>query len=129
MRKLMEPIWMLLLCATLGAGTVRAFPVADTSADAHGVQQTGKCSGVVKDASGETIIGASVRVKDTNNGVITDLDGKFELNNVPLGAVLEVTYVGYQPFSVEWKGEPLTITLKEDSELLDEVVVVGYSSF
>lgn len=122
----MKPIWMLLLCATLGAGTVRAFPVADTSADAHGVQQTGKCSGVVKDASGETIIGASVRVKDTNNGVITDLDGKFELNNVPLGAVLEVTYVGYQPFSVEWKGEPLTITLKEDSELLDEVVVVGY---
>ena len=58
-------------------------------------QQTKTISGVVKDANGEPIIGANVVVKGTTNGNITDLDGRFTLNNVPANAVLQISYVGY----------------------------------
>lgn len=72
------------------------------------------------------IIGASVVVKGTNSGAITDLDGNFRIPNVKKGDLIQITYVGYQPVEVKWDGTPLNITLKEDTELLDEVVVVGY---
>ena len=67
-------------------------------------------------------------VKGTTNGTITGLDGDFSLNNVPRGSVLQVSFVGYQTMEVEWKGTPLNVTLKEDTQLLDEVVVVGYGT-
>ena len=81
---------------------------------------------MVKDATGETIIGASVVVKGTTNGAITDLDGKFELKNVKPGDIISVSYVGYAAKEVIWEGQPLNIVLVEDSELLDEVVVLAY---
>lgn len=59
------------------------------------VQQKSTCSGVVKDASGESVIGASVLVKGTTIGTITDFDGNFELPNVEKGAVIQVSFVGY----------------------------------
>lgn len=85
-------------------------------------------SGVVFDQNGESVIGANVVEKGTTNGVITDMDGRFNLR-VAADAVLTITYIGYQ--SVEIKvgnQQTFSITLKEDTELLEEVVVVGYGS-
>ena len=68
-------------------------------------------------------------MKGTTNGSITDVDGRFSLNNVPDGAILIVSYVGYEDLSVKVGVQSqLTIKLKESSELIDEVVVVGYAS-
>ena len=83
--------------------------------------------GRVVDVSGEAVIGANVLVKGMTNGVITDVDGKYTLNDVPADAVVLISYVGYQ--SREFRAndkELLNVVLKEDSELLNEVVVVGY---
>lgn len=83
-------------------------------------------SGIVKDAKGEPVIGANVVESGTSNGVITDLDGNFSLS-VSEGAALEISYMGYKSQTVKVsKGKILHIALEEDSEVLDEVVVVGY---
>ena len=92
------------------------------------VQQDNKITGTVLDPTGMPVIGANIKIKGTANGTITDMDGKFSLE-VPKGGTLVVTYVGYanQEISVE-NQKNLSITLKEDSEALDELVVVGYST-
>ena len=83
-------------------------------------------TGVVTDASGESVIGASVVEVGTTNGVITDIDGKFTLMVDPNGKI-KVSFVGYQPQTIDVKGKgSFNIQLKEDSEMLDEVVVTGY---
>jgi len=83
-------------------------------------------NGSVKDTSGEPIIGANVIVKGTTNGSITDLDGNFQLSADPEVTIV-VSFVGYQ--TQELPAQPvMNIVLKEDSELLDEVVVIGYGS-
>mgnify|MGYP001667047844 FL=1 len=91
------------------------------------MQQTKRITGTVKDATGMEVIGANVIVKGTTNGVITDLDGKFSLEAVP-GSIIEISYIGYmtQEIPVTAQTSDLQITLKEDSQSLDEVVVVGY---
>ncbi len=95
-------------------------------------QQTGTCTGVVKDAKGETLPGASVIVKDESSssampiGTTTGIDGDFTINNIPVGSTLVISFMGYQTQEVKWTGTPLTIMLKEDSQTLDEVIVVGY---
>ena len=91
-------------------------------------QQDGVCKGVVKENQGETVIGASVVVKGSTNGTITGLDGDFTLNNVKRGDVIQISYIGYVSQEVVWQGTPLNITLKEDSQTLEEVVVVGFGS-
>jgi hypothetical protein len=91
-------------------------------------QQIGKCTGVVKDASGMAIIGASVIVKGTTHGTVTDYDGNFTLEGVKTGDVIQVSFVGYQTQDVRWNGQPLDIVLKEDAKALDEVVVIGYGT-
>ena len=84
-------------------------------------------SGNVKDATGEFVIGASVLVKGTTNGTITDIDGNFTLTGLSAGSVIEISYIGYVTQSLTVKdATPLQIVLKEDTETLDEVVVVGY---
>ena len=84
--------------------------------------------GVVKDTSGEAIIGASVLEKGTTNGTITDFDGNFALN-VSKNAVLVVSFVGYKNEEISVAGKSsLKITLKEDSKALEEVVVIGYGT-
>ena len=90
------------------------------------VQQSETCTGVVKDASGETVIGASVVVKGTANGTITDFDGNFSLSNVKVGDVIQISFVGYATQEIKWDGKAMSITLKEDTEMLEEVVVTGY---
>ena len=83
-------------------------------------------TGVVTDASGESVIGASVVEVGTTNGVITDIDGKFTLSVDPNGKI-RVSYIGYQPQVLDVKGKnSFNIKLKEDSEMLEEVVVTGY---
>ena len=83
-------------------------------------------TGVVTDASGESVIGASVVEVGTTNGVITDIDGKFTLMVDPNGKI-KVSFVGYQPQTIDVKGKgSFNIQLKEDSEMLEEVVVTGY---
>lgn len=84
--------------------------------------------GIVKDQTGETVIGASVVEKNTTNGTITGVDGDFSLNVAP-NAVLVVSFVGYKTQEVSVKGQKqFQIILSEDSEMLDEVVVVGYGT-
>lgn len=80
--------------------------------------------GIVADQNGEPIIGASILEKGTANGIITDKDGKFSLN-VKKGAILVISYIGYKTQEVK-AGTHMNITLLEDAELLDEVVVIGY---
>ena len=83
-------------------------------------------TGVVRDRSGEALIGANIIVKGTTIGTITDLDGSFELPRPDLGSQLTVSYTGYVSQDVYIQDRPMTIVLKE-GELLDEVVVTGYS--
>ena len=83
--------------------------------------------GTVVDSNGETVIGASVLQKGTTNGTITDIDGNFIINNVPANATIEVSFVGYKTQTIPLNGQSsLKIVLKEDNEILDEVVVIGY---
>ena len=102
---------------------------AETYADAVGMysfQQENQCKGVVLDETGETIIGASVLVKGTSNGTITDLDGGFSIPNVKKGDMIVVSFVGYKNVETVWNGTDLRIILKSNTEELDEIVVVGY---
>lgn len=90
--------------------------------------QSIQVSGIVTDTSGESVIGASVLEVGTTNGVITDLDGKFMLT-VKKGATLQISFVGYVTQNVKVSGnQPLKVVLKEDSQALDEVVVIGYGT-
>lgn len=114
------------LAGLLFAGhTVQA--TQSTEESAYGLteqQQAFVADGVVTDSNGEPVIGASVKEKGTTNGTITGLDGQFSLNVKP-GSTLVITYVGYQEQEVK-AAKGLRIILKEDTELLEEVVVVGY---
>lgn len=92
------------------------------------VMQTITVKGKVVDASGEPVIGASVLMKGTSNGTITDIDGNFTLANMQPG-VLVVSYIGYKTNEISVNSSaPIKVVLTEDSELLDEVVVVGYGT-
>lgn len=106
----------------------RLFFVALFSVLAVGAFAQGKTvSGTVVDMTGETVIGASVVVKGTTNGTITDLDGNFTIQDVPENGTIQVSYVGYKTVDVSVSGQStIKITLEEDTETLEEVVVVGY---
>lgn len=110
-----------------GIGTASAAPMPELALT-EALQQNGQSSGLVKDATGEPVIGASVMVKGTTNGTITDFEGRFSLGNVKKGDIIQISFVGFKTFEIQWDGSPLEVTLKEDSELLDEVVVVGYGT-
>ena len=94
------------------------------------VQQQVSLNGTVLDANGDPIIGANVMEKGTTNGTITDFDGKFTLS-VSRRATLVISYIGYKTLEVpasQAKGGKLEVTLAEDSEALEEVVVIGYGT-
>lgn len=85
--------------------------------------------GTVKDATGEPIIGANVMVKGTSNGTITDIDGNYSISGANSSSVLVFTFIGYKSQEVACKGQhEINVVLAEDSQTLDEVVVVGYGS-
>ena len=87
-------------------------------------------TGKVTDSQNEAIIGASVVIKGTSKGVITDIDGNFVLNDVPADGVLQVSYIGYKNAETHIKPSQnsYTIVLQEDNQMLDEVVVVGFGT-
>lgn len=113
--------------ASLFIGSSKIMAIETYSENSFGVteqMQAQTARGIVVDQNGEPIIGASILEKGTTNGVTTDLYGKFSLN-VKRGATLVISYIGYK--TQEAKADAnMKITLTEDSELLDEVVVVGY---
>ena len=119
----------LLLCTGFIAAQPLAVMAEDSVTSVHAVQQQKQTvTGIIKDATGEAIIGASVLEKGTSNGTITDLDGKFTLSVTP-NATLVISYIGYQTQELPVvAGKVMDIQMKEDAEMLDEVVVVGYGT-
>lgn len=108
---------------------IAALPTSvETTSPTEITQQAMQVDGLVLDAMGEPIIGASVVVKGTTNGVVTDLDGKFQIPNVKKGSTITISYIGYATQNIVWNGSPIKVTLKEDNALLEEVVVVGYGT-
>ena len=95
------------------------------SAGAFAQQITVK--GIVKDSSGEPIIGANVVVKGTTNGTITDFDGNFQLS-ANTGEIIQFSFIGYTTQELPATAEFMNIIMKDDSEMLSEVVVIGYGS-
>ena len=83
--------------------------------------------GSVTDVNKEPLLGVNIKVKGTSTGTITDIDGNFSING-PKGATLVISYIGMVTQEVEYKGQPLNVVLKDDSQALEEVVVVGYGS-
>lgn len=91
-------------------------------------KDTRTISGTVRDNLGP-VTGANIVIKGTTNGTISDLDGKFTLENVPANAILQISYIGYLPQEITINSQSFyNIMLKEDSQSLDEVVVVGYGT-
>ena len=112
------------LCLTSAALPGRAN--AESSAIVNEVLQSSVVKGVVKDSNGEPLLGVNVLVKGTTIGAVTDIDGNFSFE-APADCTLVISYIGFESQEVKVKGNaPLNIILKEDSEALDEVVVVGY---
>ena len=110
------------LCITGTASAVNAVAEAPQT-----TQTSAVCKGVVVDSEGEPVIGASVRVDGTKFSVATDIDGNFTLPGIKHGSVITVSYIGCKSQSVKWNGSALNIVLAEDSNTLNEVVVMGYS--
>ena len=106
------------------------FVMADTGNDAAVTitQQKGNTvTGVITDDTGEPLIGVNVKIKDSTVGTITDFEGKFTLE-APVGSQLEISYIGYKPQIITVGNAPVKLKMKEDSQALDEVIVVGYGT-
>lgn len=116
----------LALCFLLAGGAI--IPQSSAlRAETSVTQQARKITGIVTDAKGEALLGVNVIVKGTTNGTITDLDGKYTLDVEP-NDILVVSYIGYVSQQMPVTGNVMNITLKEDTQNLDEVVVVGYGT-
>lgn len=119
---------LLKVAACLAIGTAISAPVAYAEPlQATQSVQNGTVSGVVTDSQGEPIIGASVIVKGTSEGVATDLDGRFTVK-ASAGQEITISSIGYKPVTVTVGSSPLNIVLEEDSQMLDDVVVIGYGT-
>ena len=120
-------------CLLLSAFSVNAAMAAPAPAgtvdEVMAVQQGKKVTGVVVDGTGEPVIGANVVVKGTTNGTITDFDGNYSLEGVSANDILVVSYIGYLSQEIPVGNQSsIKVTLKEDTQTLDEVVVVGYGT-
>lgn len=117
----------IVLASALFCTSLPALATSSTAGTNLAVQQQDqKLKGQVIDATtGEPVIGVNVLVKGTTNGTITDIDGKYELN-APAGAILYISFIGYKTVEIAATTSEQTIKLHEDTETLDEVVVVGY---
>ena len=123
MLKRLKTVSMMLFL--LGTSTGAAFAVTPSGADDVKIaQQSETATGTVVDAMGP-VIGASVVVKGTTNGTITDFDGNFSLSNVKKGDIIQISFVGYETQEIVWNGTPLNVTLKDDTHQLAEVVVTA----
>lgn len=117
----------LLMMVLASVTAINAAAASEVTPSATIQQQVGKLQGTVVDASGEPIIGATVKIKGAKGGTVTDLDGHFSLDAAK-GATLDVSYIGYKTVSVKATSSNLTITLQEDAQQISDVVVVGYGT-
>lgn len=125
MKKITRQVSMFLVIGVLGLpATLQAKTEMEVSSPEMVLERV---SGTVTDASGP-VIGATVMQKGTTNGTITDMDGKFSLDGVKKGDVIQITYIGYIMQEITYTGKPIQVKLVEDSKKLDEVVVVGYAT-
>ena len=116
----------LLASALIGTSLPAFATSSETSTNLVVQQQNQKLKGQVIDAkTGDPVIGVNILVKGTTNGTITDIDGKYEIN-APVGSLLQISFIGYQTVEIKATAGEQTIKLQEDTETLDEVVVVGY---
>ena len=128
-KALLKAATCLFLTAGAGMSPVFALPGTAESMKMEITQQTVTVSGVVKDKKGEPIIGANIMEKGTTNGTITDFDGKYTLKVKNAKSILVVSYIGYQTQEIPvGNGGKKDITMQDDSELMDEVVVIGYGT-
>ena len=127
MLKHLRSVGAFLFLASMSGGVANATPVESVTG-VENIQQNETATGVVKDALGATVIGASVVVKGTTNGTITDFDGNFSLSNVKKGDIIQISFVGYQTQEIAWNGTPLNVILADDTQALEEVVVVGFGT-
>ena len=123
-------LFFLLLSCAIGNGYSKALPAEGGGVFAsEAVQQNRTVTGVVKDATGEPMIGVTIQVKGTGDGTITDIDGKYTLNVSGNNSVLIFSFVGYQSQEITVGSKStINVVLKEDSEMIDEVVVIGFQS-
>ncbi|MFK8268663.1 SusC/RagA family TonB-linked outer membrane protein [Capnocytophaga cynodegmi] len=91
-------------------------------------QNYSQVTGTVKDGSGVPLPGVSVIIKGTTKGISTDFDGKYELKDVPQGAILEFSYVGFKTIDVRVTGTIVNVKMSEEMQEIDEVIVVGYGT-
>lgn len=125
MSKQVKTVGMLLALSALPMGAAYAGNVT-SQAVVQNAQADAECKGVVFDATGEPMIGASVVVKGKSGlGTVTDIDGNFTLRNVKKGDVIRITSLGMTPVEMEWSGKPLKVTLNDDSKQINEVVVTA----
>lgn len=122
-----KQLYCIVLASALFCTSLPALATSSTAGTNLAVQQQDqKLKGQVIDATtGEPVIGVNVLVKGTTNGTIIDIDGKYELN-APAGAILQISFIGYKTVEIAATTSEQTIKLHEDTETLDEVVVVGY---
>ena len=125
MLKRVKSVSMLLTLMGLASSGMAYASATPEAANIESAQQQETCTGIVKDATGETVIGASVIVKGTTNGTITGIDGDFSLQNVKKGDIIQISFVGYQTMEVPFNGQPINVVLKDDTQKLDEVVVTA----
>ena len=120
----------------VGAACLTYMPAANVFAlesDTYSVEESQQSNrafkGKVTDSHGEPLIGATVMIKGTDTGTVTDLDGNFVLRSSKKTAKIEISYIGYQTKIVEAElNKTISVELKEDSEMLDDVVVIGYGT-
>lgn len=121
-------IKLFILAAALNSAGVAHAVIEPRTMGANVVQQKNRVTGVVTDDMG-SIAGASISVKGTTNGTITDVDGKFTLDGLQKGSVILVSFVGFSTQSIVWNGQStLNVMLASDTQNLDEVVVVAYGT-
>ena len=125
LKKTQTVSFILLSLALSFGGNVYA---SEVSTGTSITQQTEKITGTIEDEFGP-VTGASVVVKGTTNGTVTDMNGNFSLSNVKRGDVIQVSFIGYTPQEIKYTGQsPIKVQLKEDTQTLDEVVVVGFGT-
>lgn len=126
---LSQKLVCLTLLSLLGTGQMASANATFRTEKPHlqTTQQSFTVTGTIVDSAGEAIIGASILLKGTTIGVVSDFDGNFSLN-IPKPGTLEISYMGYktQEIAVTATTPALRIVLKDDTEMLDDVVVIGY---
>jgi len=119
---------IIIFCSIQFTANLKAESASSPTSGTSSQQQDRTIQGTITDNNGEPIIGASIIVKGTTNGVISDIDGNFSLS-VARNAVLSISYIGYESIEVQITNQQiLSIVLNEDVKTLDEVVVVGYGT-